>query len=215
MEEPPRIEKVTSSRGVSLADAGSILDSFINTLDSQGHGASQAIDASPSTPTKAEAATSTTAAATPRKSYAELEEESILKQFDLLTKQNTGLVSDDTYERLKLIRDSIAGEVEGRVLKPSLLKKKDDEHQYNSHIENYQDAGADESQQFINELEEAEQELIEREEESRRSAKKAKKEKKSAKKAKKEAKKKRKQDSLRESEDGDVGEKRIKLEEDS
>jgi hypothetical protein len=223
MEEPPRIENVTSSRGASLSDAGSILDSFINTLDSQGQGASQPIDAKPSTPAKAAAGTSSTAAVTPRKTRAELEEESILKQFDLLSKQNTGLVSDDTYERLKLIRDSIVGEVEGRVLKPSLLKKKEavesngvdefDEHRYNAYNEDDQEV--DESQQFINELEEVEQELVAREEESRRSAKKAKKEKKSAKKAKKEAKKKRKQDSLRESEAGGVSEKRIKLEDDS
>lgn len=221
MEEPPRIEKVTSSRGVSLSDTATILQSFIDTLDND-HGTSSH-DGTTKTSAAAAAAANGSAGKynTPRKTRQELEEESILKQFDLLSRQiNSGLVTDDTYERLKLIRDSMAGEVCGKPLLPSQVKKVDDDGAADS-AENavggdYDDApikeeeeekNIDESQQFINELNKVEDDLIRQEEDERR--KKAKKAKKEKKKAKKEAKREKRRASR---ESNGNSEKRIKVE---
>jgi len=221
MEEPPRIEKIASSRGVSLSDTATILQSFIETLD-QDHSASSQEDAAK--PAAAEAATVAAAGSTnkwntPRKTREQIEEETILKQFDLLSKQiNSGLVSDDTYERLKLIRDSIAGEASGAPVLPSKVKMQDDNEAENDVGGNFDDVHikkesddtnygvsikeeeteiVDESQQFINELNEAEQE------QRRKDAKKLKKVKKSERKAKKKR--------SRESNDNNDDEKRIKI----
>jgi hypothetical protein len=220
MEEPPRIEKVTSSRGVSLSDTATILQSFIDTLDND-HG-TPSHDGTTKTSAVAAAAANGSAGKcnTPRKTRQELEEESILKQFDLLSKQiNSGLVTDDTYERLKLIRDSMAGEVCGKPLLPSQVKKVDDDDAAADFAENevggdYNDApikeeeeNIDESQQFINELNKVEDDLIRQEEDERR--KKAKKAKKEKKKAKKEAKREKRRASR---ESNGNSEKRIKVE---
>jgi hypothetical protein len=221
MEEPPRIEKVTSSRGVSLSDTATILQSFIDTLDND-HG-TPSHDGTTKTSAVAAAAANGSAGKcnTPRKTRQELEEESILKQFDLLSKQiNSGLVTDDTYERLKLIRDSMAGEVCGKPLLPSQVKKVDDDDAAADFAENevrgdYDEApikeeeeeNIDESQQFINELNKVEDDLIRQEEDERR--KKAKKAKKEKKKAKKEAKREKRRASR---ESNGNSEKRIKVE---
>ena len=220
MEEPPRIEKITSSRGISLSDTATILQSFINTLDndhgrSSQDGSFKISAASESTPDKMN---------TPRKTRQEIEEESILRQFDLLSKQvNSSLVSDDTYERMKLIRDSIVAEASGKPLLPSRVKKSDDnnittanENDLHDNVGNsikQEDEEIDNGhQQLINELNETEQDLNKREEkEKRREAKRAKKEKKEAKKAKKEAKREKRE--KRKAESGEVvAMKKIKME---
>lgn len=234
MEEPPRIEKVTSSRGISLSDAGSILQSFIDTLDNDHDGTTSSHhDNPPSTPAvTATSSTANNANTTPRKTRQEIEEEAILKQFDLLAAKPSGLVSDDTHERLKLIRDSILGEVTGKIVLPSSVVKKigddvdatttngnsrgentpSDENGTNNVKEEEEDG-----QQFTNELNEAEEELQRQEDEmKRREAKRAKKEKKSAKKARKEARRESKRRGMEMSDGGGGGSnKRIKLEEDS
>ena len=223
MEEPPRIEKITSSRGISLSDTATILHSFIETLDQDSSALSREDTAKP---VPAENATAAAAVAgstnnwnTPRKTREQIEEETILKQFDLLSKQiNSGLVSDDTYERLKLIRDSIAGEARGAPVLPSKVKMQDDYASENDVRGNFDDVHikkeseemddgvyikeekteiVDDSQQFVNELNEAEQE------QRRREAKKLKKVKKSERKAKKKR--------NRESNDNNDDEKRIKI----
>lgn len=232
MEEPPRIEKVTSSRGISLSDAGSILQSFIDTLDNDHDGTTSSHHDKPSSTPAVTATSSTNANTTPRKTRQEIEEEAILKQFDLLAAKPSGLVSDDTHERLKLIRDSILGEVTGKIVLPSSVVKKigddvdatttngnssgentywDDENGTNNVKEE------EDGQQFINELNEAEEELQRQEDEmKRREAKRAKKEKKSAKKARKEARRESKRRGMEMSDGGGGGSnKRIKLEEDS
>ncbi|KAL3803126.1 hypothetical protein HJC23_003401 [Cyclotella cryptica] len=223
MEEPPRIEHIVSSRGISISDTASILQAFLATLDNN-HVAPQ---------DRGEAMNVTSSNDhnnwnTPRKSRQEKEEESILKQFDLISKQfESRLVSDDTYERLKLIRDSLVGESTGRPVLPSEVVKstqRDDAETNNgdgAHNDNTESQEIiDGTQQFIAELYEAEQDLdgqITRELEEgerRREAKKAKKEKKAAKKARKEAKKERREKRKAESASGDGGgKKRVKIEE--
>ena len=221
MEEPPRIEKITSSRGISLSDTATILHSFIETLDQDSSALSREDTAKPipAETAAAAAAGSTNNWNTPRKTREQIEEETILKQFDLLSKQiNSGLVSDDTYERLKLIRDSIAGEARGAPVLPSKVKMQDDYASENDVRGNFDDVHikkeseemddgvyikeektemVDDSQQFVNELNEAEQE------QRRREAKKLKKVKKSERKAKKKR--------NRESNGNNDDEKRIKI----
>ena len=199
MEEPPRIDRILSSRGISLSDTATILQSFLSTLDNN-HGVKDDTVTTAKSPTKS--------TDTPRKSRNEIEEEAILKQFDLLSKQPSGLVSDDTYERLKLIRDSIVGQAEGRPLLPSMIKSVKEEEfdadtvKEETNIKEEEDP----TQQFIDELD-AVQHDLQQEQEAKKLAKRAKKEKKAAKKAKKEAKKKR-----RMGRESDGGEKRIKVE---
>lgn len=222
MEEPPRIEHIVSSRGISISDTAAILQAFLATLDNQ-HFASQ---------DHAEAEKMTTASDsnswnTPRKSRQETEEESILKQFDLISKQfESRLVSDDTYERLKMIRDSILAEASGRPVLPSEVAKatqrddagSDKGHDVNN--ENHETEGIiDETQKFIAEFHEAERDLNQKEKEQqeqkrRKEAKLAKKEKKAAKKAKKEAKRERRDKRKAESANSHDGDKkRVKVEE--
>jgi hypothetical protein len=198
MEEPPRIEHIVSSRGISISDTAAILQAFLATLDNH-HFAPQ---------DHAEAEKTTTASDsnswnTPRKSRQEMEEESILKQFDLISKQfESRLVSDDTYERLKMIRDSILGEASGRPVLPSEVVKvtqRENAGIDKGHVDNENHESEeiiDETQQFIAELHEAERDLNRKEKEQqeqkrRKEAKLAKKEKKAAKKAKKEEKRER------------------------
>lgn len=205
------MEEVTSSRGISLEDTASILQSFIDTLDND-QGASSEEDAAKSSSVTTAAVTATT----PRKTRKEIEEESILKQFDLLSKHiNTGLVSDDTYERLKIIRDSLIGEATGRPLLPSQIKRRDimdETDEGHDTIKNDEEGMLSGSRQFINELSEAEQNSMKQDEDARREAKRAKKEKKSAKKAKKEAKKEKREKRKAARESGGGDEKRIKAE---
>lgn len=233
MEEPPRIEKVTSSRGISLSDAGSILQSFIDTLDNDHDGTTSSHHDKPSSTPAVTATSSTNANTTPRKTRQEIEEEAILKQFDLLAAKPSGLVSDDTHERLKLIRDSILGEVTGKIVLPSSVVKKIGDDVQDATTTNGNSSGEntywddengtnnvkeeEDGQQFINELNEAEEELQRQEDEiKRREAKRAKKEKKSAKKARKEARRESKRRGMEMSDGGGGGSnKRIKLEEDS
>ena len=222
MEEPPRIEKVTSSRGISLSDTATILQSFIDTLDND-HGTSSQDDSLKIPAVTAVSENSADKMNTPRKTRQEAEEESILRQFDLLSKQiNSGLVSDDTYERMKLIRDSIVAEANGQPLLPSQVKKSDDvtaaiendlvDDNFGDNIKQEDEELDNGHQQLINELNETVQDLNKREEkEKRREAKKAKKEKKEAKKAKKEAKREKREKRKAENGEG-VAMKKIKVE---
>ncbi|KAL7484481.1 hypothetical protein ACHAW6_010124 [Cyclotella cf. meneghiniana] len=219
MEEPPRIEHIVSSRGISISDTAAILQAFLATLDNhhfspKNHGEAE----------KATVASDSNSWNKPRKSRQEMEEESILKQFDLISKQfETRLVSDDTYERLKMIRDSILGEASGRPVLPSEIVKatKQDNagihmnHGVNNQNRDFEEI-IDETQQFIEELHEAEQDLSrkEKEKQERKRRQEAKKEKKAAKKAKKEAKRERRDKRKAESANShDGGKKRVKVEE--
>lgn len=222
MEEPLRIEHILSSRGISISDTAAILQAFLATLDNHHFASKNNGEAE-----KATVASDSNSWNKPRKSRQEMEEESILKQFDLISKQSeTRLVSDDTYERLKMIRDSILGEASGRPVLPSEIVKAtkrdnagiDMNHGVNNQNHDFEEI-IDETQQFIEELHEAEQDLSRKEKEKqerkrRQEAKQAKKEKKAAKKAKKEAKRERRDKRKAESANShDGGKKRVKVEE--
>ena len=79
MEEPPRVERILSSRGISLSDASTILRSFLSTLD-DNHGFSQ--DARTATRADRDHDSANDDSA-PRKSRP-TKEETILEQLDSL-----------------------------------------------------------------------------------------------------------------------------------
>ncbi|KAL9188373.1 hypothetical protein ACHAXT_006751 [Thalassiosira profunda] len=204
MEEPPKIERIVASRGVSLSDTASILKRYISTID-QHHlhheaatpadddldddldeAISNAIDAETATPT--------------RKSRQELEEERLIAQMDRLADTNKTTISDDVYERLKMITDSICAEVEGKPLSASAAKKRAAKKRAVKMEEGAQDVNIDEgAEEFLADLEEVERAEEEAETpqqtptQTKRDKKKEKKAKKAAKKAKKEAKRKAKE----------------------
>mmetsp|Transcript_47035 Transcript_47035/g.99967 ORF Transcript_47035/g.99967 Transcript_47035/m.99967 type:complete len:202 (+) Transcript_47035:168-773(+) len=112
MEEPPKIERIISSRGVSLADTAVILKSYLSGIDRYHHH-----DSRPTTTSEQEETTSNeNGEETPRQSRREREEEALIAQMDQLVneKSSEGMISDDVYERLKMISESISAEVEGR-----------------------------------------------------------------------------------------------------
>ena len=129
MEEPPRIERILSSRGLPLADAAAILRTYVSNID-QYHfhhdGVSSVNDDSDELTAKPRKDRTTSeedetgehaADAPPRKSRQEREEESLLAQMDQLANSgkslSAGMISDDVYERLKTISDSLCAEADG------------------------------------------------------------------------------------------------------
>eukprot|EP01082_Thalassiosira_pseudonana_P004368 g4019.t1 g4019 contig15:163675-164340(+) len=219
MEEPPRIEKILSSQGVSLSDTAMILQAYLATIDHHHH-------RHPSEqPAHDDDDDNDDDTVKPRKSRQEMQEEALLKQMDQLSKKSSGMVSDDIYERLKMIRDSICGEVNGVPLMPSAARTAMEQSQ--GADDNSDDGAAraanNGAEDFLAELEEADrltsgegdeqtttqqQQPPQVKDQSRKDKKKEKKEKKAAKKLKKESKRK-----ARESlESNGDGMKRVKLE---
>ncbi|KAL7545828.1 hypothetical protein ACHAWF_009180 [Thalassiosira exigua] len=205
MEEPPKIERIVASQGISLSDTASILKAYLSTVDQYHHEAQPAAEDDADrteTSTKGDLAEGDNGkGATPRKSRQEREEEALIAQMDRLAEgKSSGMISDDVYERLQMITKSICAEVEGKPLSASGMTSpskggtgrggKLGEGQIT-------DDGADE---FLAELDEAERiEEVGTEDSRRKSGqsnrdkKKEKKAKKAAKKAKKEAKRKAKE----------------------
>ncbi|KAL3795818.1 hypothetical protein ACHAW5_004768 [Stephanodiscus triporus] len=204
MEEPPKIERIISSRGVSLSDTASLLKSFLFNIDQyQGHYGEGDDFGSAYGESRQEESTyeNIDLGKGHRKSWQEREEEALIAQMDKLANGNSTLgISDDVLERLRMITKSICAEVEGKPLSASgmmtAVSRKD---------------GADATHEFkrnddlIAESEEAEDSAREerrhqqqrREEKgadkTNRDRKKEKKAKKAAKKAKKDAKRKAKE----------------------
>ena len=139
MEEPPKVERIVSSRGVSIADAASMLKSFLSKIDQYDDNHQYyerennvhdedlfynvVADATATTPPS----TSTTprydngSKSPPRKSWEEREEEALIAQMDKLANANnsTSGISDDVLERLRMITKSICAEVDGKHLSES------------------------------------------------------------------------------------------------
>lgn len=126
MEEPPKIERIISSQGVSLPDTATILKTYVSNIDQYHHQPDvQPLvdndDNEDTTMSQDEQATSNDhdkKAETPRKSRQEREEEALIAQMDQLVnnKSSAGMISDDVYERLKMITKSICAEVDGKLL---------------------------------------------------------------------------------------------------
>ena len=124
MEEPPKIERIISSRAVSLADASSILNSYVSDLDRYHQHASQQWDGTYDDDDHdgkgdGDGGENDDANATPaRRSRREREEETLLAQMDQLASatesMSAGMISDDVYERLRTISRSMIAAVEGR-----------------------------------------------------------------------------------------------------
>ena len=217
MEEPPRIERIIDSQGISLADTATILKRYISTIDQHHlhHEAPANADDSDDFDEAITEAIDDADAATPaRKSRDELMEERLIAQMDQLAnaKSSAGTISDDVYERLKMISDSICAEVEGHPLSASVAKKRAARKQSSAiKVEEGAHNNEEGAEEFLADLAEAEEERAEEEKQqqtsqTKRDKKKEKKAKKAAKKAKKEAKRK-----ARESAEGQNA-KKIKVE---
>ena len=223
MEEAPKIDRIVSSRGVSVKETAAIMRAYVSSLgsfrpvpgglpddDGAGGGADDAGDQS----TPAE-----------RKSHREMKEEALLAALAAEETAVRQLISDDVRERLGLIAESIAAEAEGRELPSVAGRRERAEEGEGSHEEEARDdeEGADQDgagvvedadaggAEFLAELEEAERVQRERDDEGKDKLASKKKEKK-AKKAAKKAKKAAKRRSSAGAEEEGAG-KRVKLEE--
>jgi len=211
MEEPPKIERILSSRGVSLSDAASLLKSFLSNIDQyHGHHDEEggALDGGGGRRRQEELAYENDTnvegrvkreGGGPRKSWQEREEEALIAQMDHLANDGYSAsgVSDDVLERLRMITQSLCAEVEGKPLSASGMmmtsaSRKDDAaddammRRFKEEGEG-DDVGADD---FIAESD-AREEGRRQQHQPKKDKKKEKKAKKAAKKAKKDAKRKR------------------------
>jgi hypothetical protein len=226
MEEPPKIERLISSRGIALSDAANILKSYVAIIDH--------LHAPPRKQLSADDAAFPSSSDnnmyggddTNKKSRQELaeekEEERLLAKLNQLDPKESsnnrlGLISDDVYERLQMIMESLCGEAEGRMVSAvgayGSSKAVEQSGADEVAVKEEFDSGEDE---FMKELEEAERLETDQQQQQQQQQpnqtdyeqkKKDKKAKKAAKKAKKEAKKRKA------SSGGANEEKRIKVEE--
>ena len=126
MEEAPKIERLITSRGITLSDAASILSSYVAIIDSAAapHKTSPAFDDA-STPDTNQANNHSTELGilSPRQRQEQNEEREAgrllakLNQLDPASSNNRyfgGSISDDVYERLHMIMKSMVGEAEGK-----------------------------------------------------------------------------------------------------
>mmetsp|Transcript_4966 Transcript_4966/g.12478 ORF Transcript_4966/g.12478 Transcript_4966/m.12478 type:complete len:239 (-) Transcript_4966:113-829(-) len=119
MEEPPKIERIITTQGISLPDTASILKAYMSDMDRHHATADAMILPGDKDAKEGEAATALDEHGEidepVRKTRREREEEDLLAQMDKLVNQNSSskMISDDIYERLKMITDSIRAEAEG------------------------------------------------------------------------------------------------------
>ena len=228
MEEAPKIERLISSRGIALSDAANILKSYVAIIDHH-HGPRKPSSADDIAPSSDDGGDDDTNKKSRQDLAEEKEEERLLARLGQLDPKESlnnrlGSISEDVYERLRMIMESVCGEAEGRVVSAvgvyASAKAVEQSSEEGGGVNEEVDNGEDE---FMKELEEAErletdqlQEPKEEEEQPQQQQqqidydqkKKDKKTKKAAKKAKKEAKKRKA------SSGGANEEKRIKVEED-
>ena len=238
MEEPPKIERLISSRGITLSDASNILKSYVAIIDHGPHKPSSSTEDGIDTPSSSNNHGGDDTDKRSRQDIAEeREEERLLARLNQLDPKESnnhrlGSISEDVFERLRMIMESVSGEAEGRVVSAvgvyhaSSKSKGGEQGGENDEggddiVKEELDDGQDE---FLKELQEAErleteqlqEPKVEEEEQPQQQQqqidyeqkKKDKKAKKAAKKAKKEAKKRKA------SSGGANEEKRIKVEED-
>ncbi len=227
MEEAPKIERLISSRGITLSDASKILKSYVAIIDHHDgpHKLSSSSDGD--APSSSNNGGDDTNKRSRQDLAEEREEERLLarlNQLDPKESNRLGSISEDVFERLRMIMESVVGEAEGRVVSAvGVYASKGEGGENDEGVKEELDDGQDE---FMRELEEAERLETEQLQEPREEEqpqqpqepqqqqidyeqkKKDKKAKKAAKKAKKEAKKRKA------SCGGANEEKRIKVEED-
>ena len=223
MEEPPKIDRIISSQGISLSDTASILNAYLSNIEHLQYGGLEATADALLLSGKSTTADGGISENSHNKSRQEREEEALIAQMDQLTNTKSSsassssagrMISDDIYERLKLIAQSICAEVEGKPYTTTTNRMMTDDNVASdngidmgdiiSDINGATTRGVDE---FLAELDEAQHRLEQEEEEQKRQEnqlqvsrsiqmmtkkdkKKEKKAKKAAKKAKKEAKRK-------------------------
>ena len=246
MEEPPKIERLLSSRGISLSNAANILKSYVSIIDHHSH--HHPVDPSSSSSSSANngGQEDTLKSQQQQQDIAEEKEEerllARLNQLDPTSNTNNrlgGSISEDVYERLRMIMESVVAESEGRVVSAVGVyakSKKGADGGNNNNEEGGEgemmEGENDGQDEFMKELEEAErleteynqkveepkieedepqQEQQEQQKIDYEQKKKDKKAKKAAKKAKKEAKKRKASSG---GGDGANEEKRVKVEED-
>ena len=219
MEEPPKIDRIISSQGISLSDTASILNAYLSNIEHLQYGGLEATADALLLSGKSTTADGGISENSHNKSRQEREEEALIAQMDQLTNTKSSsssssssvgrMISDDIYERLKLITQSICAEVEGKPYTTTTSRMMTDDNVASdngidmgdiSDINGATTRGADE---FLAELDEAQHRLEQEEEEQKRQEKKlqvsrssqmmTKKDKKKEKKAKKAAKKAKKE----------------------
>lgn len=185
MEEAPKIERLITSRGITLSDAASILSSYVAIIDSAAspHKTSPAFDDA-STPDTNQANNHSTELGilSPRQRQEQNEEREAgrllakLNQLDPASSNNRyfgGSISDDVYERLHMIMKSMVGEAEGKpVSAVKVYNNSNNNDGDNNNVVSSEAAGAEKEQSgeqleeshgedaFMKELEEAEQQRL-------------------------------------------------------
>jgi hypothetical protein len=198
MEEAPKIERVVASQGISLSDTAKILTSYLSKVNHHNH---LGITSKDDTNLDNDDGDYTNNKSPIRKSKQEREEDALIAQMDqLANSKSSGMISDDIYERLKQITQSITAEVEGRTISAcGLDKNKDSDDNVNDTPDDgvVNDFQAGQSENHTKQQQEVQVQQQQQTDtstpKSHREKKKAKKDKKAAKKAKKEAKRKAKE----------------------
>jgi hypothetical protein len=186
MEEAPKIERLITSRGITLSDAASILSSYVAIIDSAAspHKMTSPTfdhnDNDASTPDTNQANNHSTELGilSPRQRQ-ELNEEretgrllAKLNQLDPASSNNRyfgGSISDDVYERLHMIMKSMVGEAEGKPVSAVKVYNNSNNNDGDNNVVSSEAADAEKEQSgeqpeenhgedaFMKELEEAEQ----------------------------------------------------------
>ena len=198
MEEAPKIERVVTSQGISISDTAKILTSYLSKVNHH-HQSINFNDTSKDDVSNLDNDDEDYAnnQSPIRKSKQEREEDALIAQMDqLANSKSSGMISDDIYERLNMITQSITAEVEGRTISAcGLDKNKDSDDNVNDTTnDGVNDFHAGQSEKHTKQQQEVQVKQQQTDTpKSHREKKKAKKDKKAAKKAKKEAKRKAKE----------------------
>jgi len=192
MEEAPKIERVVASQGISISDTAKILSSYLSKVNHHHHQSINFNETSKDDNTNLDNDEDANNKSPIRKSKQEREEDALIAQMDqLANSKSSGMISDDIYERLKQITQSITAEVEGRTISAcGLDKNKDSDDNVNTTTDDgVNDFQAGQSEKHTKQQQEVQvkQQQADTTPKSHREKKKAKKDKKAAKRAKKEA----------------------------
>ncbi len=184
MEEAPKIERLISSRGITLSDAASILSSYVAIIDSAAspHKTSPAFDDASTPDTNQANNHSTELGILSSRQRQEQNEEreagrllAKLNQLDPASSNNRyfgGSISDDVYERLHMIMKSMVGEAEGKPVSAVKVYNNSNNNGGDNNVVSSEAADAEKEQSgeqleenhgedaFMKELEEAEQQRL-------------------------------------------------------
>jgi len=201
MEEAPTIERVVASQGISISDTAKILTSYLSKVNHHHHQSINFNETSKDDNTNLDYDEDANNKSPIRKSKQEREEDALIAQMDQLANSKSSVISDDIYERLQQITQSITAEVEGRTISACGLDKNKEQNEGSDdnvndttdHVANDFQAGQLEKHTKQQQEVQVQQQQTNTTPKSHREKKKAKKDKKAAKRAKKEAKRKAKE----------------------